>query len=204
MYIVENKILEKIRKAKRGSLFFVDSFAAYGNAKAVQKALERLVEKQELMRVAAGIYTRPRISKVLGPIKPGLEEVAAAMAKRDKARILPTGAYALNALGLSTQVPTKVVYLTDGSARNVKLGKQTMVFKRAAPKNFGAYSQVCAMAIQALKSIGKEKVTQEHEQKIIRLLEKEKTHYLEHDMVLAPEWIRKVFRKALKFQANEL
>lgn len=117
MYIIENKIHVKIKKAKRGALFFVDSFAAYGNAKAVQKALERLVEKEVLLRVATGIYTGPRISKVLGSIKTDLEEVAAAMAKRDKARILPTGAYALNALGLSTQVPTKVVYLTYGSAR---------------------------------------------------------------------------------------
>lgn len=195
---IENKIINKIKKAGRGSLFFVDSFIDFGSSKAVNKALERLVEKNEIIRVAMGIYTRPKINKLLGVIYPTTEEIAKAIAKRDKARIIPTGAYALNALGLSTQVPLKVVYLTDGVNRQIKLGQRTILFKKASPKNLAAIGEISSMAIQALKSIGKDKAKDWEIQKIVDLLKKEQTSKLQHDIRLAPEWIRKIMRKALE------
>lgn len=88
---VETQVLKKIKSAKRGTLFFVENFLFAGNAKAVNKALERLVVKKELTRVATGIYTRPKKSKLLGFITPTVEEIAIAIANRDKARIVPTG-----------------------------------------------------------------------------------------------------------------
>jgi len=194
---IEDKILVKIKKARRGSLFFVDSFLAFGTSKAVNKALERLVEKKEIIRVATGIYARPKQSKLLGPLTPGVEEIAEAIRKRDNARIVPTGSYAQNALGLSTQVPMKVVYLTDGAARKVKAGNYTITFKRTTPKNLSARGSISELAIQALKSIGKNNVTKEEEEIIIEHLKKEKRSHLEHDIRLAPEWIRKIMRKAL-------
>src|SRR5690554_6027884 len=108
---IEIQVLEKIKKARGGSLFFAEDFLRFGSSKAVAKALERLVEKEEISRVARGIYARLEKDPVLGPVKPGAEAIAKAIAKRDKARIIPTGTLALNALGLSTQVPMNIVYL---------------------------------------------------------------------------------------------
>lgn len=125
---IELQILTKIRKARRGSLFFTEDFLRYGNSKAVSKALERLAKKEEIIRVARGIYARQQIDPILGPVSPGTESIAKAIAKRDKARIVPTGTLALNALGLSTQVPMNVVYYTDGTARKIDLGKRRIIF----------------------------------------------------------------------------
>ena len=124
---IENQIIKKIKKAKRGTLFFVESFLGAGSANSVNKTLERLVAKGELMKVATGIYVLPRKDSIIGVVTPGIEEIAKAIARRDKARIVPTGTYALNRLGLSTQVPLKVVYLTDGAARKIKIGNTTML-----------------------------------------------------------------------------
>jgi len=121
---LEIQILTKFGKARRGALFFVSNFLALGNAKSVSKTLERLVDKGELMRVATGIYVRPRKDPAIGFITPGIEDIAKAIARRDLARIVPTGNYALNKLGLSTQVPLNIVYLTDGAARKIKVGKK--------------------------------------------------------------------------------
>lgn len=194
---VEDKIINKVKKAGRGSLFFTNDFIAFGNSKAVSKALERLVDKGELKRVSRGIYTRPKISKLIGEVMPSKEDVAKAIAKRDKARIVPTGSYALNKLGLSTQVPMNAVFLTDGAARKIKLNYGMITFKRTTPKNLATIGKISGLAIQALKEIGKGKVESWEEKKIIQLLKKEDQSKLEHDIKMAPEWIRGIMRKAL-------
>jgi len=186
---VENKILTKIKKAKRGSLFFSDNFASFGNAETIRRTLNRLVETGEIDRVASGIFVRPQIDKIIGKITPKIEDIADAIARRDKAKIVPTGAYALNRLGLSTQVPMKIVYLTDGSARNIKVGNYTISFIRTSPKNVAAIGKISRLAIQALKSIGKENVSPKEIGQIQNALMKEKISYLEHDLRIAPAWI---------------
>jgi len=200
---IEIYILEKIKKAKRGSLFFIDSFAFIGNARAVNKALERLVKSGELQRVATGIYVRPVEDKILGTILPGIDEIAIAIAKRDKARIVPTGSYAMYKLGLTTQVPLNVVYYTDASARKIKIGKQTITFKKASAKNLSAIGEISKLAIQALRTIGQDKVTDNEIKKIKELLQKEKPYYLQHDLKLAPEWIRKLIGTIKTDASNE-
>lgn len=193
----EIQALNKIKKAGRGTLFFVENFLTIGTAKTMAKALERLTKQGELVRAARGIYVRPEIDPVIGPITPGIEAVAEAIARRDKARIMPTGAYALNRLGLSTQVPLNVVYLTDGAARKIKIGKRTITFKKATPKNVAAIGEISGLAIQALKSIGKKKVSTDEIMKIQEQLKKEKITHLKHDIRLAPDWIRQIMQPVL-------
>jgi len=202
---VEFQTLTKFKKARRGSLFFTKDFLRFGNAKAVSKALERLVEKGEIIRVARGIYTRQEIDPILGPLTPGADSIAKAIAKRDKARIVPTGALALNALGLTTQVPMNVVYYTDGAARKIYIGKRKIVFKKTSPKNLATIGRTSQLVIQALREIGKDNLTEKELEIILNHLIKEEKHRLEHDILLAPEWIRKIMRKALwaKTQLNE-
>ncbi len=203
MESVDNKIIAKIKKAKRGSLFFIEDFLNLGTSKAVSKALERLVEKEDLSRVSRGIYSRLRIDPMLGNISPTTEEIAEAVRRRDKARIIPTGILALNALGLSTQVPMNLVYLTDGAARTIQIGKRKIVFKKTSPRNLAAIGSISSLAIQALREIGKDNVTEDEINSILQQLEKEDPYRLQHDIKLAPEWIRIIMRQALKTNRND-
>lgn len=200
---IEIQILEKIKKAKRGSLFFTGDFSLYGNHDALRKALERLVKSGQIERLASGIYFRPEISKLLGKLTPGIDKVASGIAKRDKAKLIPTGAYALNRLGLSTQVPMNVVYLTDGSARKIKIGTQTILFKKVSPKSVASIGKTSTLAIQALKAIGKNKVYDKEIKHIQALLKNENPAHLEHDIRIAPAWIKEIMKPVLKSLKNE-
>lgn len=194
---IQMQILSKIKKVRRGSLYFTESFLSIANAKSVSKALERLTKQGELQRVAPGIYVRSEIDPVIGPVTPGIETITKAIAKRDKARIVPAGVYALNRLGLSTQVPLNVVYLSDGAARKIKIGKRTITFKKTTPKNVAAIGEISRLAIQALRTIGKDKATPDEIEKILQMLKNEKSPHLQHDIPLAPEWIRKILQQVL-------
>ncbi|MDR3366876.1 MAG: type IV toxin-antitoxin system AbiEi family antitoxin domain-containing protein [Prevotellaceae bacterium] len=193
---IEYNIFERMKKAKRGVVFFASDFVVYGNSNTCSKALERLTKDGKITRVARGIYTIPRKSKYFGRLTPSLEAIAEAIARRDKARIIPTGLFAENALGLSTQIPTKAVYLTDGTPRKIIIGDRTLLFKRTAPKNVAAWGKISGLAIQALKSIGKEKITNDDVEKIVAALKQESKENLANDIKLAPDWIRKIMRKA--------
>jgi hypothetical protein len=194
----ENKVIERFKKAKRGTVFFTDDFLRFGTAKNISKTLERLVDKNEITRVSRGIYTRPEINKQLGiTLSPSTETIARAIARRDRARIIPTGQYALNVLGLSTQIPMNAVYLTDGAARKITIGKRTILFKKTTPRNLAAIGEISGMVIQGLRALGKNELTQEETSQIVEILKKEKSERLRHDIRLAPEWIRSIMNAAL-------
>ena len=186
-----------MKKAKRGLVFFTSDFAAYGNSKTNNKALERLTKQGKIMRVGRGIYTIPRKSEFFGHTSPGIEEVAQGIARRDKARIIPSGLFAENLLGLSTQLPVTIVYLTDGTPRKLLIDGTTLIFKKTSPKNLATWGKISGLVIQALKSIRKERVTDYEIEKVVNILQKENHRYLLNDIKLAPEWIREIMRKAL-------
>lgn len=200
---IEKEVLAKARKAKRGSLLFPEYFKGMGSAATIRKALQRLSDKELLVWVAQGIYVIPQVSKLIGKVRPGLQEIVKAIAKRDKARIVPTGIAALNQLGLSTQVPMNIVYLTDGAARKIAVGKGKITFKKTTPKNLSAKGKISGLVIQALRAIGKNNVTNEETEKILFLLKKETKNYLLHDIELAPAWIAEIMSKAIARKKNE-
>lgn len=187
---IEIQVLDKIKRSPRGTLFFVGSFAKIGNSKSVNKALERLVNSNEIERISQGIYVRPVIDKYLGKVLPGIEEIAVAIVKRDRAKIVPTGSYALYKLGLTTQVPLNLVFYSDTSARKIKIGEQTITFKKASSKNLAFIGEISTLAIQALRTIGKDDVTAEEIKHIKKILKNENPKHLQHDLQLAPVWIR--------------
>jgi len=157
-----------------------------------------LAKAKKISRLARGIYAKPKFSKLLNQdVLPGAEEVAIAIAKRDNARLLPTGAFAQNALGLSDQVPLRIVYLTDGSPRTIKIGNRTIQFKKTTPKNLALKGKISKLVVQALKDIGKDKATPQELEKIQNLLSKEDKQDLKHDIALAPQWIAEIMAKAL-------
>lgn len=194
---IEDKIVAQIVALPKGELLLPVDFQELGSSEAVRLSLFRLEKKDFIVRVAQGIYVRPKESSLIGKLTPSAEEVAEAIAKRDRIRTVPTGSYALNALGLSTQVPMNIVLLTDGSPREIKVGKRTIKFKKITPKNLLAKGRISRLVIQALKEIGNGNITAEEEQKILGLLRKEEVNNLKHDIALAPVWIQKIMKKAL-------
>ena len=151
---IENLILNKLKKCGRGSVYFIGDFIAYGTRNSVNKALERLTAKGVLLRVARGIYCYPKIEKAyaLGPIPPTIEDIAEAMAKRDGAKIIPSGLFAQYQLGLSQQIPTNVVYLTNGISRTIKISSgQAITFKHSAPRYFTIRNKLAILLTTALK-----------------------------------------------------
>ena len=190
-----NTIKRRIEKSKRGTLFFPDTFANYGTSDAIRSALVRLCENEMLTRVAQGIYCYPRIDTRWGSgiILPSIEEIAEAIAKRDKVRIAPTGAYALYRLGLSTQIPANVVFITDGSPRRVTIGKgRGILFKHTSEMRTFAYqSSLMALIVTALREIGEGNVTEQQKAVIKKHLENVSEKDFSHDITLAPIWVRK-------------
>ena len=195
--IVENKIFESLKSRQKGVVIFVSDFSDYGSAESVKKALLRLNEKETIVRLAHGIYLYPKVDKELGILFPSTEDIALAIARRDKIRIIPTGVQALNKLGLSTQVPMKLVYLTDGGTRNIKVGKRTISFKNTSPKNLFMKGEISSMVIQALKTIGNSKLDDSTLLKIQNILKKEKKDNIINDAKLAPVWISKILTQTI-------
>ncbi len=195
---VEEKVSQAIKYRKRGSIFFSTDFVSKGSLTSVSKALSQLAKQGEIIRLAPGIYCRPVIDKIfgLGAVYPGLEEIAEAIATRDGARIVPTGSYAQNRLGLSTQIPMNAVFLTDGSPRRIKIydGKG-ILFKKVAPKIFKFKSSLAMMLTLALKDIGEGSLTPEQLSTLAHLLAKEPKNTFTQDYPLMPDWIRSLIEK---------
>lgn len=187
----KNQIENKIVKAPRGELFFADDFVKYGSADNVRKILSRLEVESLIERLAHGIYIKPKIDPLLGSIYPNIEEVAKEIAKRDKARIAPTGVMALYLLRLTTQVPLKAVYLTDGSQREVKIGNRTIKFKRTVPKSFAIKDELLHLIVQAFKEKGQQEITEEFLETIKQAVKKLDEKVMQNQVVYAPVWIQK-------------
>ena len=190
-----NEIKQKIETSTRGTLFFPDDFVSMGTSDAIRAALTRLCRSKIIVRVAHGIYYYPKIDTKWGSgvIPPSIEEIAKGIAKRDKVRIAPTGAYALNLLGLSTQVPANVVFITDGSPRRVTIGKgKGILFKHTSEmRNFAYQSDLMRLIVSAMREIGEAKITDIQMNVIKSHLINVPTVEMEHDIQLAPVWVRK-------------
>lgn len=197
MQSIEYQIIKKITQIPKGKLLFPSDFIKIGSDEAIRVALHRLVKNDFIKRIAQGIYVRPETSEYIGEITPSVEEVAQAIAKRDRIRIIPTGAYALHALGLSTQIPLNIVFLTDGAPRTINIGKRTIKLKKTTPKNLLVKGKITSLVMQALREIGQHNLTELESFKIVELLKKEDKKDLKFDIDLAPAWIKKIMKKAL-------
>ena len=193
------KIENSIENSGRGKIFFADDFVNMGSAENIRQALGRFTKNEKIVRVANGIYCYPEVDEKLGlgVLLPSFDQIANAIAERSHARIIPTGDYALNVLGLSTQVPMNCVYLTDGTPRKVEIsGGRGIIFKKTTPKNLAFKNRLAMLVTSALKSIKQENVTPEQIEHIEQLLRKEDKDSVLADLALMPIWIRKIVTKA--------
>lgn len=194
-----NSIKERVELSERGTLFFPDSFSALGSSDAVRSALVRLCQNNILIRVAQGIYYYPRIDTKWGSgiIPPSIEEIARGIAMRDKVRIAPTGSYAMYQLGLSTQIPANVVFMTDGSQRRISIGKGRGIFFKHSSnmRVFAFQSQLMELIVAAMREIGQDNITDEQITIINTHLAKVDRDDYNHDIQLAPIWVRNTLLK---------
>lgn len=191
----KNEIENKVVKSSRGVIFFAEDFASYASADNIRQSLSRLEKERTLLRLAHGIYLKPKIDDVLGIIYPTIEEIAQQIAKRDKARIAPTGAFALYSLGLTTQIPLKVSYLTDGSQREVKIGNSIIKFKKTVPKTFAIKDELLQLIVQAFKATGQKNINEDFLSAIQPKVRQLKPDILRKQLKYAPVWIQKTIKE---------
>lgn len=180
------EIEKKLLKAKGGSIFFLSDFRGTGTEGAIKMALSRLTKDKKVKRIAHGIYLVPKIDPLIGEVLPSMESIAYAIAEKDRVHIKPAGAFALHKLGLSTQVPMKLVYLTDGALKQLKIGKTTIKFKPTTAKKLSLKGPLSSLIIQALEELGTEHIEDTTKKRIKELLHKEDKKKLLSDMKLAP------------------
>lgn len=203
MQSIHQQILTIIHSFEQGKIFFPEQFGHIGSNESIRQALSRICKDGIIIRLSKGVYLYPVIDNELGVMYPSVDTVAKAIAQRDKARIIPTGAYALNQLGLSTQVPMNVVYLTDGIPREIKIGKQAITFKQTAPKNFSFKSEVTPLVVSALKEMGRNLITDGDLAQIRKILLLEAKETIVSDAYIAPQWITDIILSLINESENE-
>jgi len=191
---IDAQILAAVRAKGQGAVFAPADLLELGSRTAVDVALHRLVEQGAIRRLARGVYDVPREHPTLGPLLPSPDAVAKALAGRDRTRLQPAGAYAANGLGLTEQVPAKVVFLTDGPTRTIRIGAMTIQLRRTTPKNMETAGRLSGMVIQAFRELGKDHVTPERLTHLKRTIPAAKRRELLDDIPFAPGWMQPIFR----------
>ena len=196
-YIEESKTLKsRIKALPVDSVLFRSDYPEY-HSEFVGSTLAELSESGVLFKMAQGIYVKPRKSR-FGLVFPSIEKIVQAIAMRDNAEVLPTGTTALNALGLSTQVPMNYAYLTSGSERTIKLANRQVVLKRGVPKNFCYKTRLIALLTQALRALKQENVGDSELQIIRELIAKETDkESLAKDVDAMPGWMKRIIKPML-------
>lgn len=153
------RIMKSVRARGRGAVFTWKDFTHFGKPDAIRQALSRLVKRGTLRRVARGIYDWPQTVASLGiTAAPNVGAVVEAVARHDKARLVPAGAQAANQLGLSTQVPARDCYLSTGRAHRIALGKSVIQVRHAPPRLMAGGSGGAALTVSALAHLGRHDV----------------------------------------------
>ena len=176
-------------------MFTSTQFFDLGNRSAVAKALERLADAGTIRRLARGLYDYPEKHPVLGDLPANYDRLAQALAGRDNLKIQPSGAYAANLLGLTDQVPARIIFLTDGANRKVQIKNQQIILKRTTPKNMATAGHVSGLVIQALRYLGKDHVSDKTIGMLKKRLTKDDKRQLISGLRYAPAWIGTIFRK---------
>jgi Family of unknown function (DUF6088) len=192
---IEREMLARIRRRQSAWIFSPSDFVDLGSRSAVDKALSRMTSAGLIRRVGRGLYDVPQQHPIVGTPAPSIENFAKAMAGKVATRLQPTGAYAANLLGLSDQVPAKVVFLTDGRSKRVRLGKLEIVLKQTSPRNMATAGTVSGSVIQALRYLGQDHVNDDTVKRLHRRLSADDRKQLRKDLVYAPAWIGEIMRR---------
>jgi hypothetical protein len=192
---IESTILSRIKRWGHGTVVIPANFLDLGSRQAVGIALHRLEKAKTIRRLARGVYDYPIVDPLLGDLSPTIDAITKALTQRDRIRLQPSGAYALNLLGLSEQVPAKIVFLTEGESRTLKIGPMTIQLRRTTPRNMATEGRLSGLIIQAFRSLGKEHVTQDRIDKLKNTIPSKQRQELLKDIAVAPAWMHPILRE---------
>lgn len=192
---VDNQVLARLQQRGPGWVFTPADFADLGSPNAVRIALTRHKQAGRIRQLGRGLYDLPREGRRVAAVAPPIEAVADAIKTRDAVRLQPSGAYAAHLLGLTEQVPMRVSFLTDGPAREIKLGRMTISLRRTTPRNMASAGRSGGLVIQALRWLGREKVDAAVIKRLRTALPPEERRQLADDARHAPAWVAAVMRQ---------
>lgn len=201
---IESAIFSRIKRWGRGSVVLPANFLDLGSRQAVGVALHRLEKTKSIRRLSRGVYDYPIDDPLLGELSPTIEAIIKALSQRDRLRLQPSGAYALNLLGLSEQVPAKIVFLTEGESRMLKIGPMTIQLRRTTPRNMATSGRLSGLIIQAFRSFGKDHVTKARIEKLKSTIPLKQRKDLLKDIALAPAWMHSIFHELAESQSNRV
>jgi len=198
MELTEKQIIARIRAHGRGFVFTTKLFSVLiDDSTSVRTALTRLVQKQSIRRLAHGLYDLPDIHPQLGAISPSIDKVIEAIKVSDAIEVQPTGAYAANLLGLSTQIPMRIELYTNGPKKTISIGKQVIILKPTTPKNMIGAGTKAGLILHALRQIGKDNINFEIIEQIKSQIEEKDIKHIKKQIQFAPMWIAKIMRSLI-------
>lgn len=190
------QILSRIESMAKGEVFIISDFSDLADEATVRKALSRLEEDGKIRRIMRGVYENPKFNDFLGEyVKPHPDKIAKALARNYGWTIVPCGDTALNMLGLSTQVPAVWLYVSDGNYREYTCGNFVIQFKRTTNKEISKISFKTALVIQAIKALGKDKITGDVIEKIRSLTTDKEKEQMFVEAKYATAWIYAVIKE---------
>ena len=194
---IRSKVILRLRNFGAGSVVTPADFLDLGSREAIDVVLHRLLQQGKLRRLARGLYEVPRADAELGALAPSVQTVVEALQKRDQIKLQASGAYAANQLGLSEQLPLRIVFYTDGPERRITLGKQVIFLKHTTPRNMATAGRISGQVIQALRYIGKAHVDDTVVAKLRRQLTPAEKKQLVKDIRYAPVWVGAIMRRIM-------
>ncbi|MGE3342588.1 MAG: DUF6088 family protein [Vicinamibacterales bacterium] len=197
----DKSVLSRIYGHGRGWVFSPRDFLDLGPRTAIASALKRHKDAGRIRQLARGLYDYPKAHPTLGPLTPSVDAIARALAGRDATRLLPASGYAANLLGLTSQVPMKAVFLTDGPTRHVRVGRQEIILKRTTPRAMASAGRITGLVAQAIRFLGPARTDAAALTKLrARLSDKDKRQ-LRADLRYQPAWIADAFRQLTEANA---
>lgn len=163
---IDKDILNRLNE-QNIKVFTINDIIDLGSYDNLRKTLERMTKSGILRRLIRGVYEIPKYNKTFNMIAPpSIDEIAKALARNFNWDIYPSGNYALNILGVSTQIPSKYIYISSGPNRKYEYEGNIIVFKHATLKETNSFSYITNIVIQAFKELGKDNITDD----IIKLI----------------------------------
>jgi hypothetical protein len=196
MQTMKDQILARINRLGNGKVFSAKDFLDVASRGTIDMALSGLTRSGAIRRVRRGLYDLPKLNPALGgKLSPDIDEAARAIARRQRWKIVPDGAWAANFLSLSTQVPAKIIYLTDGPNKEVSVGRRTIYFRHARPRAMAGLEGKFALVVQALRYLGKEGVGPGEIETLRAALSPAEKRKLVKDAQFGVDWIYEVAKR---------
>jgi hypothetical protein len=193
---MRDQIIGRIRGLGEGKAFSAKDFLDIASRGTIDMTFASMLREGTIRRIRRGLYDFPRVNEALGgELSPDIDEAARALARRQRWNIVPEGAWAANLLGLSTQVPARIVYLTDGPNKEVAIGRRTIYLKHARPKTIAGLDGKSALVVQALRHLGKQAVGPAEIEKLRSDLSPKEKRVFEKATRFGTDWIHEVARQ---------